>query len=187
MNILQKIDDGTQQIKTLVFQPSVSPTAFSLTEKAKAQDSFQALDRRLYILLLLNTSPAIQVSQDRASLSVKITMPCLQGQQREPHQQQHPSLELTCAELLPARPGGSLQDWLSGKRRKRKRCCYQRKEPGSYSPGYFKVLTLKSKHVSGLWVPFHTTLPQLSWPEHMQSSEETCGDTLLASVDLTPA
>lgn len=157
--------DQNSGFPTLCFTNS-----FQSDREGKAQDSFQALDRRLYILLLLNTSPAIQVSQDRASLSVKITMPCLQGQQREPHQQQHPSLELTCAELLPARPGGSLQDCLSGKRRKRKRCCFQRKEPGSYSPGYFKVLTLKSKHVSVLWVPFHKTLPQLSWPEHMQSS-----------------
>lgn len=96
-----------------------------------------------------NASPAIYVSQDRVSLSVKVTMHWLQGQQREPQQQQHPSLELSCAELLPARPGRSLQD-CQWEEQRQKEVVLSKEGTGSNLLGHFKALTFKSRHISGL-------------------------------------
>lgn len=97
-------------------------------------------------------------------------------------QQQEPGLELCCAELLPARAEGLLQDW-------QRVLCQGRKEPGFCSPQYFKVLTGEFKRVSGLSQSFFIWFchVSLTWAAHMQGSEEIYGDTVLASVDFTPA
>ena len=152
MTILKKIDYGTQQLKILVFQLSVSPTAFILTEKAKPRMTF-----RLWTDHFTYYSPWIVPQLFRfhkTECSCRWRLPC--AARRDCRENLTSSIPAWSWAVLSSCQQGLMGHCRtdSGKSRDRKRCCCQRQEPACYSPGYLKVLTLKSKHVSGLLESF---------------------------------